>query len=77
MAGLSSTMGAIIQIINSYNMKIYHIIFETDEEILSDFTIEAKDIKEARRIAQMHKYHCPNPKVFRSRVCIRECKNEK
>lgn len=76
MAVLSSLTAAIIQIINSYNMKIYHIIFETDEEILSDFTIEAKDIKEARRIAQMHKYHCPNPKALKCRVRIYKCKNE-
>lgn len=55
-------------------MKTFNVIFETNEEILSDFTITAKDLKEARRIAQMHKYHCPNPKALKCRVRIREYK---
>ena len=33
----------------------YDIIIETDEMIVSDFIIEAENLKEANKIAQSHK----------------------
>ena len=36
-------------------MKGYNVIIETDEMIVSDFIIEAENLKEANKIAQSHK----------------------
>ena len=40
---------------NQNKMKEYNVILETDEMIVSDFIIEAENLKEAKRIAQSHK----------------------
>ncbi len=40
---------------NQNKMKEYNVIIETGEMIVSDFIIEAENLKEAKRIAQSHK----------------------
>lgn len=47
---------------------VYNVIFETNEEIVSEFQVRASNIKEAKRIAQMHKRHHPNGRQCRTRV---------
>ena len=40
---------------NQNKMKGYNVIIETGEMIVSDFIIEAENLKEANKIAQSHK----------------------
>jgi len=40
-------------------MKRYVAIFETNEEIVSEATFLARDLKSAKRMAQVHKRHTP------------------